>query len=146
MSNKRINIRPQRIRFKHLSTTEKNIQLHPDDAQILADVSARQLFYRLMHPDSSESVFQVAKIRLNKQFREIDSRPGYRNPLSGQFDKLEDVLCRLQNTVRIESLAETSSLRGAIRQYAPMALLEGCWLQSVSNAALAHTDAAACLF
>lgn len=146
MSNKRINTMHHRIRFKHLSTTEKNLQLHADDAQTLADASDRQLFCRLMHPDSSGSVMQVANIRLDKQFRDIDRRVGQSNPLSGQFDKLEDELCRLQNTARIESLTETSSLRGAIRQYAPMALLEGCWLQSVSNAALAHTDTAACLF
>jgi hypothetical protein len=146
MSNKRINTKPHRIRFKHLSTAEKYLQLHPDDDSQTHTTSDRQLFYRLMHPDISSSVLQAAYMRLDKQFREIENRPGHSNQLSGQLDKLEDELLRLQNTARIETLVETSSLRGAIRQYAPMALLEGCWLQSISNAALAHTDTAACLF
>ncbi|MEE9424986.1 MAG: iron-containing redox enzyme family protein [Methylococcales bacterium] len=147
MSNQRINTKPHRIRFKHLFTTENYLQLHPDDdSQALVNWSDRQLFYRLMHPDSSGSVLQAAYMRLDKQFREIENRPGHSNQLSGQLDILEDELLRLQNTARIETLVETNSLRGAIRQYAPMALLEGCWLQSVSNASLAHTDTAACLF
>jgi hypothetical protein len=146
MSNKRINTKPHRIRFKHLSTAEKYLQLHPDDDSQTHTTSDRQLFYRLMHPDISSSVLQAAYMRLDKQFREIENRPGHSNQLSGQLDKLEDELLRLQNTARIEALVKTSSLRGAIRQYAPMALLEGCWLQSISNAALAHTDTAACLF
>ena len=147
MSNKRINTKPHRIRFSHLSTAEDSIQLHPDDhSQTLADANERQLFYRLMHPDNSGSVLQAAKIRLDKQLSGIDNRAGHTNLLSGQLDTLEDELRVLQNTTRIESLTETGSLRGAIRQYAPMALLEACWLQSVSKATLAHTDTAACLF
>ena len=86
---------------------------------------------------------QAAKIRLDKQLSGIDNRAGHTSLLSGQLDTLEDELRALHNTMRVESLAEASSLRGAIRQYAPMALLEACWLQSVSNATLAHTGTAA---
>ncbi len=147
MSNKRINTKPHRIRFSHLSTTDDRIQLHPDDhSQTFTVTSDRQLFYRLMHPDCSGSVLQAAKIRLDKQLSGIDHRAGQTNLLSGRLDKFEDELLALQNTTNIESPTKASSLRGAIRQYAPMALLEACWLQSISNATLAHTDTAACLF
>jgi hypothetical protein len=147
MSNKYINSKLHRIRFGHLSVFDDDIQLHVDDtAQALDDAGDRQLFYRLMHPDCSGSVLQAVNARLVRQFNQLENRVGQTKLFSEQFDDLENELRRLHNSTRIVSLASTDGLRGAIRQYAPMALLEGCWLQSTSNAALAHTGTAACLF
>lgn len=147
MSNKYINTKLHRIRFGHLSTTEANMRLHPDDSnQIRADTDDRQLFYRLIHPDNSDSALHAARIHLNKQLSTLGNRAGYTNLLSGQIDTLEDELRVMQKAIHFESPIQANTLPGAIRQFAPMALLELCWLQSVNNAALAHTESAATLF
>ncbi len=147
MSNKNINSKLHRIRLGHLSTPKANRQLYPvDSTQALVNTDDRQLFYRLMHPDNSDSALQAALNRLDKQLNILESRAGHTNLLSGRIDMLEDDLRVLQKAIHFESPIQANTLPGAIRQYAPMALLDVCWLQSVSNATLAHTDSAASLF
>ncbi|HFD13080.1 MAG TPA: hypothetical protein ENJ32_11535 [Crenotrichaceae bacterium] len=113
-----------------------------ETSQALTTADDRQLFYRLMHPDNCPAKYEIAKAYLDKQLGMLPQEDLF----SGQPDQIQVELALLKTNLRLKNLSASSGLRGAIRQSAPFALVELCWLQSASNAAQAHTGTAALMF
>ena len=124
---------------------QEPVQFNPGTEQTHELVDNRQLFYRLMHPESSAEVLQIARHRLTSQLNDIEGRQSQDKLFSGHPERLRAEIERLKTSTRIE-LNPDVGLRGLIRQYAPFALVEMSWLQSVSHAAQAHTETSALLF
>ncbi len=128
------------LRDKQFSNT------HPDQIKTLAEANERELFYRLMHPDSDSAIIRETQRYLSSHVNDLDSGEGHSHLFSGQLTQLKDEIEVYQTANCIKTLPDNFSLRGAIRQYAPIALVELCWLQSISNASQSHTETSALLF
>ena len=121
-------------------------QLDIDNSSTLDFSNSRELFYRLIHPDSHHSVILAADNQLTLQIKALENRGEVMNLFSGQTGRIRDEIEALRQTCRIRAVPDSCSLSGLIRQYAPTALTELCWLQSTSQANLAHTKLSALLF
>ena len=105
----------------------------------------RLLFHYLInierHPDVLPIAYSKVQAYCEKAFyRHDDTDSPYSNALLEEY--LNDAIEKVQ-TIEV---ASHSQCKNILHQYTPTALVEGCWLQSTSQAATCHTELAARLF
>jgi hypothetical protein len=118
-------------------------------------VSSRDLFYSLMNVDENIEVLPVAF----RQVREILDRcdgsaiPSTFASFSESVEKLPEYLERISNWRdeqekifrQISRELSIDAWLHLLKQHAPLALVEGCWLQYASSAITSHTNVATAL-
>ncbi len=117
--------------------------------------SERALFYRLLHVDDYDSILPAVLSRATAHLDEAERLASDFPEALGPSD-CEKLDQRVQE-IRALSLERQCQLRELVRdlsrdqcihllkQYAPTALLDGCWLQNFSSAVTSHTKVAAAL-
>ncbi|MGH8643541.1 MAG: iron-containing redox enzyme family protein [Gammaproteobacteria bacterium] len=107
--------------------------------------TAPENFYFLLHHDESAAVYQPAFALVTKILRSVEQR-GLRNvpALLRLFRYSPEVLRKriraLRGTVDGCPGSTASDRSHVLREFAPTALLDGCWLQHIANAATAHGE------
>ena len=118
----------------------------------------RQLFYYLINVDEFHSVWPRAQQlvlqvlqRAQTALRHDETLPDVLHPFTYTPDALANrmaALYRQQVTAPppIDTRLTADQLHDVLTQYAPSALIDGCWLQNISLAATCHTEIVSRLF
>lgn len=125
--------------------------------QHYANSSERELFYYLINIDEFPSVGpraqQLVEHYLNRVqalLKEEGSLPQHLQTFSYTPEAFAERIATLyqqqRNTPIISTSLSIEQLNYILRQYAPNALIDGCWLQNISLAANNHSEITACLF
>lgn len=126
--------------------------------QTYASTPERELFYYLINADAYLDVFPRARqvVTHSLSLAQVARRTSGALPerLQGFTYTPEALASRLEALYRHQYTAQQytvttpdrAPLLYELRQYAPTALVDGCWLQHASQAAACHTDIAARLF
>lgn len=117
--------------------------------------SERALFYRLLHVDDYDSILPAVlskmTARLDEAERSASDFPEALGPLDCEKldQRVQEIRAlALERQGQLSELARDLSRDQCIhllKQYAPTALLDGCWLQNFSSAVTSHTKVAAAL-
>jgi len=102
----------------------------------------REMFYQLLQVEASSGVLAGAHAVVTSALSRIPEPPLLASDNGDPLEKLCSLSLR-DNTVVLKDLRQVVDL---IRFHAPQALLEGCWLESVSQAATCHDEVHAFLF
>lgn len=125
--------------------------------QHYAQLSDRELFYCLINADEFPSVWAYAQQRVIQTMGSVqalltepDKLPQHLHAFHYSSDSFAGRMAalhqhQLDNTPLVNS-PSTEQLHYLLKQYAPSALIDGCWLQNISLAATNHTEITAQLF
>lgn len=106
----------------------------------------RDLFYYLMHHDEYPQVRPAAYARISAALKRAHGAlEGYCLPADHRLTEHLKKIAEAAPQVYIGSFTRAQCVQ-ILQQFAPLALLEGCWLQKISQAATAHTEVCAQLF
>jgi ribosomal protein S21 len=136
-----------------LSSPTASKSIPPRIAARTSIAPTRRLYYDLLHidehPEAWEEAFAIAKARLNETEQALaDSTDTLSSSDYGGLDArlqqlrtgwLERRLELVQSVARVTK----EQCVYLLKQYAPTALLDGCWMQNFSSAVNSHTDVAA---
>jgi AcrR family transcriptional regulator len=121
--------------------------------QHYADMPQRELFHYLLNVDEFPSVMPHALQRVQACLEQVQSQnlPAHLQPFTytpqAFAERLQQLHQRLHDQAEAPQPAiATSRLPYLLKQYAPSALLDGCWLQNISLTATNHTPITARLF
>ncbi len=105
----------------------------------------RLLFHYLVNIEQHPGVLVVAYNKLLAYCEKVEhSRDNTTSPYSNAL--LEEFLSDAIEKRQSVEAATPYQCKNILRQYTPTALVEGCWLQSTSQAATCHTELASSLF
>jgi Iron-containing redox enzyme len=125
--------------------------------QHYAGLSERELFYCLINADEFPSVWPYAQQRVMQAMGAVQAMlaesakiPQHLHAFHYSCEAFSDRMAalhqhQLDNTLPVNP-PSTEQLHYLLKQYAPSALLDGCWLQNISLAATNHTEITAQLF
>ena len=107
----------------------------------------RELFYFLINYEANPDMVRAGYGRIQASLAEVPADD--RLPSEAPHDAAAVAACLKSlagpQPLQFEAQGHDRAIE-LVRQYAPTALLEGCWLQNISGAATCHTEAAAHLF
>ena len=113
----------------------------------------RALLYQLLHVDEHFAVLPTALSIANARLEEAGQSPSNLDATLGPFDhanlerraqelRAQHRKLRDQLSVSVRELSKDQCVH-LLKQFAPTALLDGCWLQNFSSAVTSHTKVAA---